>query len=1114
MSQLYALLTGINNYHPNSSIVNDLSGCVNDVNNLKTFLEKQFPAGNIVTLLNEQATYKNVVAHFGKDFLLKAGKDDIVLFAYSGHGSQEFAAPEFRPYSTSNLQETLVLYDSRTPNGLDLADKELAILIERIAEKGAHVVVILDSCHSGSGTRTIDDVVLSNVRQTPNREKTRALSSYLEGEYVKRGNYSPPSSRHILLSACDKKEKAYEITGNRGLFSKTLTDILTKEGGKLSYADLFIKCQMAMLPVSSAQHPRFETHGLFNGYDGFLGLTNSVKSATIEVSFDNNEWNVSLGAVNGLPMNSNTPATFEIFQKGKSLGFANTEMVGLDKSTLKIPANLRLKKKENYQAKMLSLPVPKINYRVKGTKLQIEKALVALNKFKSIYFDLLDTDFSAPYSLDITSNKIQIIREADKKLIRSIEGNDDEKMYKDAFGHLEHIARWTRTVELDNANTEMNREDILFHFKPNNVVRESPDNEFVVDILEGEKLPFTFEIQNNSNSPRHCMLFYAGENYEFTPMNPIDELSDSKPIIIDKIGKNKLMLFLGIDTEANDRRVLKHESVDIFKLFISIKETQLSGANLKIEGFSIGNTVSYEEPEKRTKGNRELAAKAVPGLSYGDTKNQQEDPNDWYCITLKVRIVARKSVVSAQDISLQGDLLKIAGHPDFQANISFGELNSGSRSIEDMGLMVDLAKKTGTEVFSFSEFKPKSTLRSGTSKNIEPKFNMLELSNLQNEKSLAKNPLKLEIKANLKNTATLEEMLLPVTFDGEHFIPVGKVERLDNGNALIEISQIPDIKDRQRSLTKALKLCFLKLVLNKEAVQELSWVDYGKPKMERKKEGLAAEVAKAQNILLVIHGIIGDTAGMAECMRGVYQNEQLGKNKIDLVLSFDYENLNTPIEETAKRLKEMLKKAGISAESGKKITILAHSMGGLVSRYFIEFLDGKEVVKHLIMAGTPNAGSNIAKITTYRDYLITLLTLALNSPWSIPAAATLLAITKNTKILTFTLAQMKPGEDNHFLQNFMQTSDPKIKYSVVAGDLGRYLAKYESKKTLMDRFYALEATIVFGKNEPNDIAVSAKSIKTIPENRKPAPKCIDVSAHHLNYFEESESVATIISLLK
>lgn len=47
-------------------------------------------------------------------------------------------------------------------------------------------------------------------------------------------------------------------------------------------------------------------------------------------------------------------------------------------------------------------------------------------------------------------------------------------------------------------------------------------------------------------------------------------------------------------------------------------------------------------------------------------------------------------------------------------------------------------------------------------------------------------------------------------------------------------------------------------------------------------------------------------------------------------------------------------------ESVQKVNIIAHSMGGLISRYYIKYLGGGSSVKKLIMLGTPNHGSNLA----------------------------------------------------------------------------------------------------------------------------------------------------------
>ena len=151
---IYALLVGIDNYLVKS--IPTLQGCVNDIKAIATYLETQ--VGNQWTLqsphilINEAATRQGIIDGF-QQYLTQADSEDIALFYYSGHGGQEKAPPEFRHLEPDGLDETLVCYDSRTPESQDLADKELRYLLAQVAKNNPRTVVILDCCHSGSGTR-------------------------------------------------------------------------------------------------------------------------------------------------------------------------------------------------------------------------------------------------------------------------------------------------------------------------------------------------------------------------------------------------------------------------------------------------------------------------------------------------------------------------------------------------------------------------------------------------------------------------------------------------------------------------------------------------------------------------------------------------------------------------------------------------------------------------------------------------------------------------------------------------------------------------------------------------------------------------------------------------
>lgn len=61
--------------------------------------------------------------------------------------------------------------------------------------------------------------------------------------------------------------------------------------------------------------------------------------------------------------------------------------------------------------------------------------------------------------------------------------------------------------------------------------------------------------------------------------------------------------------------------------------------------------------------------------------------------------------------------------------------------------------------------------------------------------------------------------------------------------------------------------------------------------------------------------------------------------------------------------------AGVRARTGAaKVDLVAHSMGGLVSRYYIKSLGGAATVDSLIMMGTPNYGTSLANVASFLTF--------------------------------------------------------------------------------------------------------------------------------------------------
>lgn len=170
-----ALLIGIDDYTastlPRPARVNpdehrgwpDLKGAANDVGILKEMLVLVygFDPGSIVTLTNQQATRAAILQAIEQHLVKPAAKGDVVFYYYAGHGSQ---VPNPASDEPDRLDESIVPADSRW-GALDIRDKELRPLFNRILDRGARLTLILDHCHSGSGFRLPNGAYPRGIRR-------------------------------------------------------------------------------------------------------------------------------------------------------------------------------------------------------------------------------------------------------------------------------------------------------------------------------------------------------------------------------------------------------------------------------------------------------------------------------------------------------------------------------------------------------------------------------------------------------------------------------------------------------------------------------------------------------------------------------------------------------------------------------------------------------------------------------------------------------------------------------------------------------------------------------------------------------------------------------------
>jgi pimeloyl-ACP methyl ester carboxylesterase len=395
----------------------------------------------------------------------------------------------------------------------------------------------------------------------------------------------------------------------------------------------------------------------------------------------------------------------------------------------------------------------------------------------------------------------------------------------------------------------------------------------------------------------------------------------------------------------------------------------------------------------------------------------------------------------------------------------------------------------------------------------EPGLSVLALDNVQKYESVSKEqPLTLTVPVTLADN----EYVLPFGFDGEFYLPLGRVTNRKGGTK-ITLEHLPD-PESTKTLANSIRIYFQKVIADTLGLEpkypRLALVEQRGSQFVYNDDppSIADRVEQATRILLYIHGIIGETRTMAPSAWEGALGQRIA-DRYDLILAFDYENLATGIKETAEALRNKLIEAGLAPGHGKTCHIFAHSMGGLVSRWLIEHLDGgNEMIQHLFMFGTPNGGSPWPKV---QDYVFSLLTIGLNSlapiTWPVSAATGLLAfIEKQDKMLD------EMAVSSELLEDLARGRDPRLPYTIFAGNTSIIETARQSlggKPSVIERLLSKinlhnVANLAFF-NAPNDVAVSVEKIYAVPGNRSPAPAKIEVTCDHMTYFESAGGLSAL-----
>jgi len=313
----FGLFVGINEY---AAPISPLRGCVNDAMKMQAAMLAGygFKKADTTILTDAQATREGIISRI-KMYEKMAGAGDLFVFHYSGHGTL-FPDANSEEQDETELQYVELSYGPGAsevifPRGkydsaivpIDVAaatsgkpwqnlilDDELYQMFAAFTKKGAQVVFISDSCHSGSVARAEKNI--TKVRFTPLHKAFNA-KSFTDLNLKKPAAASKPTAAQpqlngLYLTMTGSKDDEFSLDAGEGgipmgLFTSTLLKTLNARGAaSLTYKKLIEsvspKVSKTALLLNSNQNPQLDSR--FGNADKLIFSVPKIKPTGLKKS--------------------------------------------------------------------------------------------------------------------------------------------------------------------------------------------------------------------------------------------------------------------------------------------------------------------------------------------------------------------------------------------------------------------------------------------------------------------------------------------------------------------------------------------------------------------------------------------------------------------------------------------------------------------------------------------------------------------------------------------------------------------------------------------------------------------------------------------------------------
>ena len=595
MPKKTALLIGVDEY-AHFGEDDQLDGCVNDALLMKDILLNQFKfeETEITELHNKAATRDGILAGM-EQLVERAEKDDIIVFHYSGHGSQrESASLE----EGTGMDSTILPHDCGSddpwPN-TGIADYEINEWLERLSQKTSYITLTFDCCHSGTMTR---DAFGAKTRSVPadrrslaemgveKRPATTQSAMHRRGTGV--GGLLRLSDSYVVMSGCRDNELASEYSHQgtngpvaTGALTYFLTNALRQAQSGSTYRDVFELAKQSVLSEITEQHPQIEgrqDREIFGIKDieplRFIPIT----------SVNDRDVILSGGLAHGLARDS----LWSVYPPGTKKAEDSTplgviEITKADMLTAEgiiregkgdIAAGARCIEKEPAASQyLLGIDLSELNEDANAEiaeRIEQSRLLAVAENSETADLRVCILDAREASTADSILPQIESIDQPSWAVVNRegecampLNAVTEHYVIDKIIDNLETLARYRNALRLDNANSDLKVEFNIFRVQKDGALEDANSGDF--EFTEGDYV--AFEIINHSKQDVFANVLdfgFSGKIELMYPERRAGELIEAGRTL--RIGTGKLKFRLGLP----DKKLAKHET---FKAFISSHET-------------------------------------------------------------------------------------------------------------------------------------------------------------------------------------------------------------------------------------------------------------------------------------------------------------------------------------------------------------------------------------------------------------------------------------------------------------------------------------------------------------------------------------------------------------